>query len=85
MLCSKVIEPLYRAIPLDADDESKHFFDQDWSRRNLTLKNNILENFEDNKDYIYKAASQYRLNLRRLRNVFSELAGENLINFKISY
>ena len=75
MLNSKVIEPLYKAIPLDADDEFKHYFDQDWSRRNLELKKNILEAFEDKKECIYKAASQYRLNMKRIRNVLSELAG----------
>ena len=75
MLNSKVLEPLYGAIPKSKNDEIQYFYDQDWARRNVDLKAEILKTFEGNKDKIYEAASRYRLNIRRVRNVLSELTG----------
>ena len=75
MLNSKVLEPLYEAIPKSEKDEIHYYFDQDWARRNVDLKSEILKTFEGNKDKIYEAASRYRLNIRRIRNVLSELTG----------
>lgn len=76
MLNSKVLEPLYGAIPKSEKDEDLYFENQDWSRRNVDLKNEMLNNFEKTKDRIYEAASKYRLNIRRIRHVLSELAGK---------
>ena len=75
MLNSKILEPLYDAIPMSASDRTQYYYDQDWARRNIELKSEILKTFESNKDRIYEAASRYRLNIRRVRNVLSELAG----------
>ena len=80
MLNSKVLEPLYDAIPRSESDRIQYYFDQDWSRRNTELKTEILKTFDNNKDKIYEAASRYRLNIRRVRHVLSELAG----NFKFT-
>ena len=76
MLNSKILEPLYSAIPKSERDEDMYFENQDWSRRNVDLKDEILRNFEGTKDRIYEAASKYRLNIRRIRHVLSELAGK---------
>ena len=78
MLNSKVLEPLYGAIPKSERDEDMYFEDQDWSRRNVELKKEILNLFDRSKDKIYEAASRYRLNIRRIRYVLSELAGTSL-------
>ena len=75
MLNSKVLEPLYKAIPASDSDMDLYFENQDWSRRNIDLKNEILNNFDKSKDRIYEAASRYRLNIRRIRHVLSELSG----------
>ena len=75
MLNSKILEPLYGAIPKSNSDKIQYYFDQDWARRNTELKNEILKTFEGNKDKIYEAASRYRLNIKRVRNVLSELSG----------
>ena len=75
MLNSKVLEPLYDAIPKSESDKIQYYFDQDWARRNTELKSEILKTFESNKDKIYEAASRYRLNIRRIRHVLSELSG----------
>ena len=75
MLNAPILEPLYAAIPKSEKDEILYFYDQDWARRNVELKSEILNMFDKNKDRIYDAASRYRLNIRRIRNVFSELAG----------
>ena len=75
MLNSSILQPLYGAIPKSVTDENMYFENQDWSRRNDDLKNTILKSFENSKERIYEAASRYRLNIRRIRNVLSELAG----------
>ena len=79
MLNSAILEPLYDAIPKSEKDEILYFYDHDWSRRNVELKSEILNMFDKNKDRIYDASSRYRLNIRRIRNVFSELAGKVMI------
>ena len=80
MLNSKILEPLYAAIPISERDEDLYFENQDWSRRNSDLKNEILKTFEVTKNRIYEAASRYRLNIRRIRHVLSELSGKTLFH-----
>ena len=80
MLNSPILEPLYESIPKSDKDETIYFYDQDWSRRNVELKSEILNMFDKNKEKVYDASSRYRLNIRRIRNVFSELAGKNIFH-----
>ena len=75
MLNAPILEPLYKAIPQSQTDANLYFFDQDWARRNTELKKEVLKTFERNKHKIYEAASRYRLNIKRVRNVLSELSG----------
>ena len=81
MLNSPILEPLYESIPKSDKDETIYFYDQDWSRRNVELKSEILNMFDKNKEKVYDASSRYRLNIRRIRNVFSELAGKRFSKF----
>ena len=67
MLNAPILDPLYKSIPMSDRDEISYFYDQDWSRRNVELKKEILKTFEKKKDKIYEAASRYRLNIRRIR------------------